>query len=326
MRRDDDDDHSPSPGLHAGKGVYCLRLPGDKELNSMSMADLQHKFAAHASALRTSLEWLMASKVRGERAQANPSLQERVHMTSAHEYIDRARRFAMRLGLHGDAAWSGLTAGGVAAEVPVTRAFTTIRSSLGSPTVQEVEAALDAFVLFSAAGETEPGAPTGAATPDNAGGTRQDGVGDVGLDCDGPLAPSPDGQVDHCSGPPDDGPGAGQPRTAEAQCEGRDALPAQHDAEEDGSPDGFGIDELFRLLKAVLNAPPARRPRQRRTFDMSAEFIAMFAGPLREHIIAALTTIFDLEEEGAELLNEVLLEHAGEGIHDLQDEAGPLAA
>ncbi|CAN6336086.1 unnamed protein product [Urochloa humidicola] len=56
------------------------------------------------------------------------------------------------------------------------------------------------------------------------------------------------------------------------------------------------------------------------------EFIAMFVGPLPEHIIAAMTTIFELDDEGADLLNEALLEHAGQGIHDLQDASGPTAA
>ncbi|CAN6356068.1 unnamed protein product [Urochloa humidicola] len=52
-----------------------------------------------------------------------------------------------------------------------------------------------------------------------------------------------------------------------------------------------------------------------------AEFIAMFVGPLPEHIIAAMTTLFGLDDDGAELLNETLLEHVGEGIDDMQGDA-----
>ncbi|CAN6180490.1 unnamed protein product [Urochloa humidicola] len=126
-----------------------------------------------------------------------------------------------------------------------------------------------------------------------------------------------------------------------------------------------GIDALFRSPPPPLVAQmPARRPRQRRTFDMKAvrrsarlakkptlpavekaqrnlcrklgladdelqpletalaEFIGMFTGPLPEHIIAALTAIFGLEDDGAEMLNEALLEHAGEGVEELLGEDG----
>lgn len=48
------------------------------------------------------------------------------------------------------------------------------------------------------------------------------------------------------------------------------------------------------------------------------QLVSMFAGPLPDNIIAAMSTIFELEDEGQELLNEVLLQHAGEGIGDLE--------
>ncbi|CAO2045826.1 unnamed protein product [Urochloa humidicola] len=202
------------------------------------------------------------------------------------------------------------------------------------------------------------------------GGCRWDEVGDV--DRDGPARqrpPSVDGTALPTDGPLGDElaahaarPCAGLPRAVEAQQEA-------HEEAGDGDNSSFGIEDLFRSPEAVFDAPPpARRPRQRRVFDMSTvrrsarlakkiampaaeraqrnlvrklgltedelapveaalkEFIAMFVGPLPEHIIAALTTIFDLNEEGAELLNEALLEHAGEGIHELQVETGQLPA
>jgi hypothetical protein len=54
------------------------------------------------------------------------------------------------------------------------------------------------------------------------------------------------------------------------------------------------------------------------------EFIGMFAGPVPENIIAAMTAIFDLDDEGEDLLNEALLQHAGEAFGDMElgDEAG----
>ncbi|CAL4891816.1 unnamed protein product [Urochloa decumbens] len=73
----------------------------------------------------------------------------------------------------------------------------------------------------------------------------------------------------------------------------------------------------------VLSAPtpPNRRQRRRRVFDMSAEFLSMFQGPLPDYIVAALTAAFNLDNEGAEELDEALAAVAGEAIADLQDEA-----
>ncbi|CAO2040102.1 unnamed protein product [Urochloa humidicola] len=133
--------------------------------------------------------------------------------------------------------------------------------------------------------------------------------------------------------------------------------------EEDEAYDG--IDALFSSPPSpILSQAPARRPRQRRTFDMQAvrrsarlarkpaapavekaqrnlcrklglaeeetapletvlaEFVGMFKGPLPERIIATLTTIFGLEDDGAEMLNDALLEYAGEGADDLAGDDG----
>ncbi|KAG2651361.1 hypothetical protein PVAP13_1NG359138 [Panicum virgatum] len=71
-------------------------------------------------------------------------------------------------------------------------------------------------------------------------------------------------------------------------------------------------------------APPTKRQRRRRVFDMSAEFLAMFQGPLPHYIVAALTTTFNLDDDGAEELDEELATVAGDAIVDLQDEAESL--
>ena len=47
----------------------------------------------------------------------------------------------------------------------------------------------------------------------------------------------------------------------------------------------------------------------------------MFQGPLPHYIVAALTSAFNLEDEGAEELDEALAAIAGEAIEDLQVEA-----
>lgn len=51
------------------------------------------------------------------------------------------------------------------------------------------------------------------------------------------------------------------------------------------------------------------------------QLVCTFTGPLPEYIIAAMTTIFDLEDEGQDLLNDMLLQYAGEGIGDLETAA-----
>ncbi|CAL5056006.1 unnamed protein product [Urochloa decumbens] len=73
-------------------------------------------------------------------------------------------------------------------------------------------------------------------------------------------------------------------------------------------------------------APPAPQKRRRRVFDMSTEFLAMFQGPLPQHIIAALTIAFNLDDTGAEELDEALAAVAGEGIDDMQLGVGNIEA
>ncbi|CAN6203450.1 unnamed protein product [Urochloa humidicola] len=68
-------------------------------------------------------------------------------------------------------------------------------------------------------------------------------------------------------------------------------------------------------------APLPTRQRRRRVFDMSAEFIAMFQGPLPQHVVAALTTAFNLDDEDAEELDAALVALAGDAVEDIQEEA-----
>ncbi|KAJ1261560.1 hypothetical protein BS78_09G039200 [Paspalum vaginatum] len=84
---------------------------------------------------------------------------------------------------------------------------------------------------------------------------------------------------------------------------------------------------FHKLAPPVLQAPappPTKAPtlpapthgRQRRTFNMSSEFVAMFQGPLPADIIAALTEIFNLDNEEIDAADDALLNLAGEGIED----------
>ncbi|KAG2560249.1 hypothetical protein PVAP13_8KG042300 [Panicum virgatum] len=54
--------------------------------------------------------------------------------------------------------------------------------------------------------------------------------------------------------------------------------------------------------------------------ELLQEFISMFTGPLPEQIVAAMTAIFDLDDEEADSVNEALLQYAGDAVEDLQGE------
>jgi hypothetical protein len=51
--------------------------------------------------------------------------------------------------------------------------------------------------------------------------------------------------------------------------------------------------------------------------DALRDFISMFQGPLPDHIIAALSAMFDLDDDGSNLLHDALLQHVGEALGDL---------
>jgi len=55
--------------------------------------------------------------------------------------------------------------------------------------------------------------------------------------------------------------------------------------------------------------------------EVLRDYIAMFSGPVPEHIIVALSTFFDLHSELAAELDGALLELAGDGLDDLLEAA-----
>ncbi|CAN6217852.1 unnamed protein product [Urochloa humidicola] len=362
--RDDDDDIAPA-AWERGRGH------GGSQGDSGNQ-DLHGLLATQAHASKTTAAFLL-NKVSSN---TDALLQQ------------MACRFAARLERDGDAAWSE-------AQVPAARVFGRINSSLRAPTVQEVEAALDALQFGGNAYSREGTAPEEDADhygrPSSLGTTTADDPGvlqsspggpghDMGLVTPtGPVGPRLDGSMEATPtgpvGPGRDGsveqiPTAHSGPASDVHAGPDDVDGPEHDdgpeQEDDHDANNYGLDDLFCTPPPpIINRPPARRPRQRRTFDMSAvrrserlaknpsmlavehaqrnlcrklglteeeaapleevlaDFIAMFIGPLPEHIIAALTTIFGLEDEGAEMLNEALLEHAGEGVDDLLAEGGP---
>ncbi|CAN6251708.1 unnamed protein product [Urochloa humidicola] len=50
------------------------------------------------------------------------------------------------------------------------------------------------------------------------------------------------------------------------------------------------------------------------------DFINMYEGALPEHIIAAMTALFELDDDDAEQTNEALLQMVGDAVDDLQQE------
>lgn len=55
------------------------------------------------------------------------------------------------------------------------------------------------------------------------------------------------------------------------------------------------------------------------------DVVAMFSGALPPHIIGAMTTIFDLDNEDADATDDALIQQAGQGVDDLQLDAGTQA-
>ncbi|CAO1948690.1 unnamed protein product [Urochloa humidicola] len=52
--------------------------------------------------------------------------------------------------------------------------------------------------------------------------------------------------------------------------------------------------------------------------EVLKDFISMFTGPLPEHIMAAMTAVFDLDNDEADEVNDALLLHAKQGVDDIQ--------
>lgn len=60
--------------------------------------------------------------------------------------------------------------------------------------------------------------------------------------------------------------------------------------------------------------------------EILRDFLSMFQGPLLENIVAALTAIFGLDDEGADMLGEALLNHADTAAAELQQVNGDSTA
>lgn len=50
-----------------------------------------------------------------------------------------------------------------------------------------------------------------------------------------------------------------------------------------------------------------------------AEYVAMYNGLLPEQVVAALSTLFGLDDDYVEMLDDALLEMVGQEVDDLQE-------
>ncbi|CAN6204281.1 unnamed protein product [Urochloa humidicola] len=58
--------------------------------------------------------------------------------------------------------------------------------------------------------------------------------------------------------------------------------------------------------------------------EVLKEYVKSITGPLPDYIIAAFATMLDLDDDDKDKMTEALLQHAGEGVADLQEEQDAL--
>ena len=54
--------------------------------------------------------------------------------------------------------------------------------------------------------------------------------------------------------------------------------------------------------------------------EILQDFIRTFSGPLPEHILAAMTALFNLDDDDDDLVHDALIQYAGEAAPDIQQE------
>jgi len=59
--------------------------------------------------------------------------------------------------------------------------------------------------------------------------------------------------------------------------------------------------------------------------QLLAEYVAMYNGPLPSQIVAALSSVFGLDDDLTDQLDDAMLELVGEGVQELQEGGDPAA-
>jgi hypothetical protein len=229
-------------------------------------------------------------------------------------FIDKVARLADKLGLEaeatGERAWPH--------PIPTLAVFDRLRAQLHvpyplaveeAPSIREVEQALDAWALGAGAQATLPAKDVGATadtTPPSAvapedmpfgnndgSGIRNNVMDTLFTNLDPPLQQP--------------APRHGRQRRVfdmksvrrSARLANRPAIPAVERAQRN----------LCRKLGIQADEHPID--------EVLRDFISMFQVPLPEHVIAALSALFDLEDDAAVQLNNALLQHADVAVADL---------
>ncbi|CAN6180963.1 unnamed protein product [Urochloa humidicola] len=172
------------------------------------------------------------------------------------------------------------------------------------------------------------GLPTAAMGRDGL--LHQGGDSTNGPSQDGPLDKHAPAHDDGCDRTSPDGPQRIAPvHGAEREGVGNDGEEAPL-ADDNVTP---SVDDFFDMPEPpVLPRKPMRTQRKKRTFDMSTgdeltpieqvlkEYVSSIQGPLPDYVIAALSTLLDLDDVDVTAMTDALLQYAGDGAADLQAE------
>jgi hypothetical protein len=293
--------HHANPDQPVALAVQLLGADNQATLNANQLRNL---FTAQAA----SLQRLRQQQVNDHPVLLSPTSD--LHRAEL-SFISKAARLADKLGLEaeatGERAWPD--------PVPTLAVFNRLRAQLHvtfpmqvdeAPSFREVEQALDAWALDAGAQDTLPAKDAGAAPPsavppedmalgNNGGSGIRNNVADtLFTNLDPPLLQQPAAR-------------RGRQRRVfgmksvrrSARLANRPAIPA--------------VERAQRVLCRKLGIQEDKHPID----EVLREFISMFQGPLPEHIIAALSALFDLEDDATVQLDNALLQHAGVAVADL---------
>ncbi|CAN6174611.1 unnamed protein product [Urochloa humidicola] len=270
---------------------------------------------------------------------AIPTVQPHLSMSSSHVYNDKSPRLVTSLRSSGDAAWSGSSTGEGGTTVPAERVFERLKASFLAPTVREVEAALDAmFFDMPATEELAAAAPDGeAAATSPLAMTAQVELSGLPLEefRDGPNTAQQEGGRANSPAPAQDpllplgqsqeggqstSPALGQASTLpQGQAQEQQGSAAPVPSSDTGGNTSPAVDDLFTTpAPPLLRCPPGDV--QTPIEGVLREYIKSITGPLPDYIIAALATLLDLDDDDQDKMAEALLQRAGDGVAQLQEE------
>ncbi|CAN6291408.1 unnamed protein product [Urochloa humidicola] len=263
-------------------------------------------------------------------------------------------------GLAAAPAWNAAWSVGYEEEVPASRVFNRLKSSLRPTSLEEVEQALDSLEIAAMSESLEGFVEASSSLhhhDDGNGSSNCSGYGGplevMGQECEPGSNPGSEmtpAKPSSGSGPDvqalglDSSPGpsvAGGQELAPGPNPVDNTVPAQDNVHSYTTAPPTeqvpAVDDFFITpAPPIVQQKPARAQRKKRTFDMSAgeqmtsiekilqEYVRSIDGPMPDYIIAALATLLDLDDEEKDRMTETLLQLAGDGVADLQAEQDAL--